>query len=60
MACNIVKLSVVTGGAVEMMLTGGLVAEIKGHHSEWYMLMGYLFLFSNSFCTVSNYDEMSM
>ena len=42
-----------TGGAVEMMLTGGLVAEIKGHRSEWYMLLGYLFLFSNSFCTVS-------
>ena len=37
-----------------MMLTGGLVAEMKGHsHSEWYMLMGYLFLFTNSFCTVS-------
>ena len=35
-----------------MMLTGGLVAEIKGHRSEWYMLLGYLFLFSDSFCMV--------
>ena len=42
-----------TGGAVEMMLTGGLVAEIKDHRSEWYMLLGYLFLFSDSFCMVS-------
>ena len=40
-----------------MMLTGGLISDSHGHHSEWYMLMGYLFLFSNSFCTVGGVIE---
>jgi len=42
----------ITGGAAEMMLTGGIITNVNDRHSEWYMLTGYLFLFSNSFCTV--------
>ena len=45
------SLSIVVGGAAEMIVTGGIVTEHG--HSSWYMLIGYSFLFCNSFFTVS-------
>ena len=41
----------IIGGAVEMILTGGIVVS-DDKRSQWYTLLGYLFLLGNTLCMV--------
>ena len=39
-----------TGGAVEMIVTGGII--VSDSQSRWYNLLGYVFLLGNTVCMV--------
>ena len=41
-----------TGGAMEMILTGGIVVKDNDGQSQWYTILGYLFLLGNTLCMV--------
>ena len=41
-----------TGGAVEMILIGGIVVRDTDGQSQWYTILGYLFLLGNTLCMV--------
>ena len=41
-----------TGGAVEMILIGGIVIKDTDSQSQWYTILGYLFLLGNTLCMV--------
>ena len=40
------------GGAIEMILIGGIVVKDNEGQSQWYTILGYLFLLGNTLCMV--------